>query len=273
MNKLAWIVVATFVTLPFVPACNTLEGDADDDDRHGEAEMSADEEVATTTEGLTLCAPTLPSGDPGFRCAGVFSGRKSSNSCYMFSAARAALANAGVPTSELIQTFGDARASAGTHCPEPGTSQSAATDIAPGDGCGRTRRLRMQGFAAWYRVPPTFGYHIHAVYAGAPVLKQSLRNQVDSFLRGGNGLATERPDGVCPITAAERAAVQRVRNGGNAGGGGTQCFPNGTYCGGNKVSGDPGSLYRCNANGDGAALEMKCANGCSINPEKNDTCK
>src|SRR5205085_3130145 len=119
----------------------------------------------------------------------------SSSPSHMFSAAHAAMLRAGVGDGLLIQTFGDAPASVGTHCPEPGTTDSAATDIVSGSApCTRTRALRMQGFAAWYRVPPSFSRHIHAVYAGAPVLKSSLQSQVASFLQGRNGLASNGVD-------------------------------------------------------------------------------
>jgi hypothetical protein len=58
------------------------------------------------------------------------------------------------------------------------------------------RALAMRGFAGWYRKaglddwtgPP----HIHAVWAGSP-LKPVLRQQVESWLIGGNGLGTGRP--------------------------------------------------------------------------------
>ena len=56
--------------------------------------------------------------------------------------------------------------------------------------------LATRGFAGWYRKaglddwtgPP----HIHAVWAGSP-LKPVLRQQIDSWLAGGNGLGTGRP--------------------------------------------------------------------------------
>lgn len=52
--------------------------------------------------------------------------------------------------------------------------------------------------------------------------------------------------------------------------GGT-CVENSTYCGGDKVAGDPRSLYRCV--GGAGVFVMACANGCSINAAANDSCR
>jgi hypothetical protein len=51
------------------------------------------------------------------------------------------------------------------------------------------------------------------------------------------------------------------------GGGGT-CIDGGSYCGGDKLDGDPQSLYRCE-NGVGVD-RMVCANGCVVAPPMND---
>jgi len=51
------------------------------------------------------------------------------------------------------------------------------------------------------------------------------------------------------------------------GGGGT-CVEGGFYCGGNKLDGDPQSLYRCSG---GAGVDrMACADGCVIAPAGTD---
>jgi len=56
-----------------------------------------------------------------------------------------------------------------------------------------------------------------------------------------------------------------------AGAGGT-CFDTGLYCGGDKLDGDPQSLYRC-MTGAGT-LVMTCANGCVIgSPGHDDACR
>jgi hypothetical protein len=203
----------------------------------------------------------------------------------MYSGAHAAMLAAGVPDSSLTQTYGDAPASVGTHCPEPGKTYSAATDLAQSaDPCGRTRKLRAQGFAAWFRTAPEFpgNLHIHAVYAGAPGLKSSLQRQVASFLDGRDGLAGNKIDAHCPITEAEKAAVRRAQSGGTAptntgAGTGTAntatatCVTGGSYCGGDKITGDSKTLYRCNGAAAPTVIQV-CANGCSVNAGRDDSC-
>jgi hypothetical protein len=46
----------------------------------------------------------------------------------------------------------------------------------------------------------------------------------------------------------------------------------GLYCGGDKVTGDSGTLYRCNGSGAPTVVEH-CAAGCSVNSGTNDSCK
>jgi hypothetical protein len=55
-------------------------------------------------------------------------------------------------------------------------------------------------------------------------------------------------------------------------GGGGICTTGGFYCGGDKVDGDPQTLYKCQANGTGALFKT-CPNGCQINPGTDDACK
>lgn len=51
------------------------------------------------------------------------------------------------------------------------------------------------------------------------------------------------------------------------------CVPGGTYCGGDKLDGDPAVLYRCAANGIHAVVE-RCAKGCAVAAAgKDDACK
>jgi hypothetical protein len=158
-------------------------------------------------------ADELSEDEPGAStcyCTGSYACGHSKSASYMFTDARTALATAGVPESDLTQTYGDAAASVGTHCPEPGKTYSAATDIRQSSNpCGRVHELRMQGFAAWFRTAPEFpgNLHIHAVYAGAPGLKDSLKKQVASFLQGRNGLKSDAIDTHCPITVDEKDAV------------------------------------------------------------------
>ena len=146
-------------------------------------------------------------------CTGKFACGHSKSPSYMYSAAHKAMNAAGVPDSLLTQTYGDAAASVGTHCPEPGHTYSLATDIQSGSNpCGRTHALRLHGFAAWYRTAPEFpgNNHIHAVYPG-PGMKSSLVHQVSSFLEGRDGLAGNKIDHHCPITQAEKDAVRKVQ--------------------------------------------------------------
>ncbi len=162
----------------------------------GEEEIGDDDLVAST-ESSHHCY-----------CAEPYTCGHSVSTSYMYSAAHSAMEAAGVHNSQLTQTFGDAPASVGTHCPEPHRHYSAATDVRVGSHpCARVHHLRMHGFAAWYRTPPSFGYHIHAVYAGTPVLKASLRSQLASFAEGRNGLRGNAIEHHCPITAAEKRAV------------------------------------------------------------------
>jgi len=55
-------------------------------------------------------------------------------------------------------------------------------------------------------------------------------------------------------------------------GGGGVCTTGGFYCGGDKLDGDPQTLYKCQADGTGAVAKT-CPNGCQINPGTDDTCR
>jgi hypothetical protein len=46
----------------------------------------------------------------------------------------------------------------------------------------------------------------------------------------------------------------------------------GLYCGGDKVSGDPTTLYKCTGGSTGTVVEH-CANGCAVLSGQNDACK
>ncbi len=52
----------------------------------------------------------------------------------------------------------------------------------------------------------------------------------------------------------------------------TSCKVNGTYCGGDKVNGDPDVLYKC-LTGGGISVVQRCAKGCQVNPNDDDACK
>lgn len=259
MNKLSpFALVATaLIAAPLFAACSATDDGGDDDLLQG-----AEEEL----------------GGNGHYCPAPYTGGHSSSPKYMYSGAHAAMLAAGVSDSALIQTFGDAPLSVGTHCPEPGVSYSDATDFDPGgSACSRVHALRMHGFAAFYRTPPSFGYHIHAVYAGAPVMKSSLKSQLQSFYAKRNGLVSNTIETHCAITNEEIAAVKAVANGGGGGGGngpsvsGGGCQPGGTYCGGDKVGGSSNNLYVCNSNNTASSLGA-CADGCKVRSGTDDIC-
>lgn len=110
---------------------------------------------------------------------------------------------AGVSSSRISQTIGNAAASAGTHAKDGTTGAgpySAATDISVSglsDAQVKTliAKLDALGFAAFFRNPGHDGWpsyearHVHAVFVGAK-MKSSLQSQVWDFLAGRNGLAS-----------------------------------------------------------------------------------
>lgn len=130
-----------------------------------------------------------------------------------------ALRGVPVPAGRITQVIGTAADSAGYHLAEPGNDAPgrywiingqrfcAATDLSvrnpsllsESDIINLLERLARAGFAAWYRKPGFDGWparnrqgrrtspHIHIVYAGIP-MKAVLRDQVEQFLRGRNGL-------------------------------------------------------------------------------------
>jgi len=55
-------------------------------------------------------------------------------------------------------------------------------------------------------------------------------------------------------------------------GGGGVCMTGGFYCGGDKLDGDPQTLYKCQSDGTGSVAKT-CPNGCQVNPGSDDTCK
>jgi hypothetical protein len=53
----------------------------------------------------------------------------------------------------------------------------------------------------------------------------------------------------------------------------TACVTNGTYCGGDKVNGDPNVLYKCGTDGIATTVAEACANGCFVAaPGTDDHC-
>lgn len=126
---------------------------------------------------------------------------------------------AGVSAGRIMQTIGNAAASAGTHATDGyvnGHPYSAATDISV-YGLSQTQianlleRLAKVGFAAWYRHSGYDGWygvnHIHAVYANC-LMKSSLRSQVRSWLAGRNGLVSNTIYHFHTFSAAAKATVK-----------------------------------------------------------------
>ncbi|MBV8761071.1 MAG: hypothetical protein JO257_27495 [Deltaproteobacteria bacterium] len=130
-----------------------------------------------------------------------------------------ALRAAGVSSSRIMQTIGNAAASAGTHARDGyfnGHPYSAATDISvyglsQSQIANLLERLGKVGFAAWYRHSGYDGWygvnHIHAVYANC-LMKTSLRSQVRSWLAGRNGLVSNTIYRFHTFSAAARATVK-----------------------------------------------------------------
>ena len=130
-----------------------------------------------------------------------------------------ALRAAGVSGWRIMQTIGNAPASAGTHARDGyvnGQPYSAATDISV-SGLSSSQianlleKLAKVGFAAWYRHSGYDGWygvnHIHMVYANCK-MKASLRSQVRSWLAGRNGLVSNTTYHFHTWSAAARAVVK-----------------------------------------------------------------
>lgn len=68
----------------------------------------------------------------------------------------------------------------------------------------------------------------------------------------------------CAVNPGRNDSCAVATSGGN-------CTPNGLYCGGDKISGDPKTLYKCTGPGAPAVVKV-CAAGCRVNPGQNDSC-
>lgn len=49
------------------------------------------------------------------------------------------------------------------------------------------------------------------------------------------------------------------------------CFPSGLYCGGDRITGNANTLYRCNGSSAPTSLG-RCTDGCEVRAGQNDTC-
>jgi hypothetical protein len=198
-----------------------------------------------------------------------------------------ALRSIGVSASRIMQTIGNAAASAGTHAQDGtvnGHPYCAATDISV-RGLSNTQirhlleKLGRVGFAAWFRWPGHDGWpssevrHIHAVYANAR-MKSSLRSQVRSWLVGRNGLVTNWIYQFYRWSATAKATVRHkfAQSAGGTTNHGSSCVVGGLYCGGDKISGSSSTLYRCTGTG-APSVVRHCSSGCRVNPGANDSCR
>lgn len=197
-----------------------------------------------------------------------------------------ALRAAGVTSGRIMQTIGNASASAGTHLQDGvvgGVPYCAATDISV-SGLNDTEirnlleRLGKVGFAAWYRHNGFDHWvgvnHIHAVYANLK-MKSSLRSQVFSWLENRNGLLSNAIYVFHHFSSAAHDVVEarfdRSKHGTTNAGTGPSCVIGGLYCGGDKLSGNASHLYRCTSSGP--ELVRACSNGCSVNSGRDDSCR
>lgn len=129
----------------------------------------------------------------------------------------------GVKAEQVVQTIGNAAASAGTHGKDgtvDGADYSAAVDISVrGMSDAQIKKLlgdmTQYGFAGWYRKPGADGWpadeypHFHLIYAGA-AMKLSLRNQCRAFFAHRNGLVSNTTYQYFTWSQAHRDAVKAV---------------------------------------------------------------
>jgi len=198
-----------------------------------------------------------------------------------------ALRSIGITAGRIMQTIGNAPASAGTHAQDGtvnGHPYSSATDLSV-SGLSNTQiknllsKLAKVGFAAWFRWPGHDGWpasevrHIHAVYANSK-MKSSLRSQVRSWLVGRNGLVSNTLYSFYHWSAADKAVVRGkfAQSASGTTNAGSTCFVGGAYCGGDKVSGDKNTLFRCTGVGAPTVIR-KCASGCAVHTGDDDACR
>lgn len=80
--------------------------------------------------------------------------------------------------------------SAGTH------DRGGVADLRWTGRVADVRALRRAGFAAWHRNPDQgpWPHHVHAVLIGHPYLAPAAARQVDAYMAGRDGLASNGPD-------------------------------------------------------------------------------
>lgn len=122
-----------------------------------------------------------------------------------------------VGSKRVVQTIGDAVASAGTHekdgVDQNGHDYSAAVDISVKHDLNQQQieklllALAANGFAAWWRHTGSFAnnVHVHAVYLGVK-MKLPLRNQAHDWFGHRNGLVSHADDQFWVDNLTEAAA-------------------------------------------------------------------
>jgi hypothetical protein len=123
------------------------------------------------------------------------------------------------PSDRVMQTIGNAPASAGFHAQDGvlnGQPYCAAVDLRTRDLSREQileflKQLARNGFACWYRFEGSFtnNQHIHAVYAALP-MKPELRAQVRDFLADRNGLASHAKEHFYTAPAATDAIIRAM---------------------------------------------------------------
>ncbi len=128
---------------------------------------------------------------------------------------------------------------------------SLELDVSYGDGHGTAITM----LAAPAALPVETGV---ALDVTLPVgLGVVVAGRLDGQVLGTGFAATELAGGATLVVAIEPPAMV--------------CVATGTYCGGDKVAGDPETLYRCGAQGM-AYARGACASGCQIGTNRDDTC-
>jgi hypothetical protein len=87
---------------------------------------------------------------------------------------------------------------------------------------------------------------------------------------GSSGTVVEACAHGCSVNSGRDDSCNASGGGGAPGSG--HCVPGGLYCGGDKVTGDSHTLYRCTSGSSGTVVEH-CANGCAINAGTDDSCR
>jgi hypothetical protein len=78
--------------------------------------------------------------------------------------------------------------------------------------------------------------------------------------------------GACDSSNRIAHAEAALADFGHDGGGGGGCVDGGYYCGGDKVSGNSSTLYRCNG-GSAPTVVEHCGNGCEVRSGEDDVCR